>query len=144
MNDPIAEAAAAVEEEHGAGAPGDADPDRGAEPDAGADEMEIPESPEEINQEPTTWSARLLEPMDGDPLADHISELWDPERGGLNRLVGVTKEVAGVEENLPRAAHIPIALAELYHEHAEHFSFGGGGEEEQDDGEQITIDEGQL
>jgi len=146
MTDPIAEAAREVEEEHAGGAPGEADPDRGAEadPDPGADEMELPDSPEEIEQEPATVMGRLMEPMESDPLGDHLREMWDPERGGLNRLVGVAKEVAGVEESLPRIAHVPIALAEAYHEHAEHLTLGADDGENDEESSELQIDESAL
>lgn len=77
--------------------------------------------------------ARLFEPMEGSVKQDHIGELWNPGEGGANRLAMVAEEAAGIGDSLPRIAHVPLGIAELYVARAEHVELGGllGGDEEE-------------
>lgn len=79
--------------------------------------------------------ARLFEPMQGSVKQDHIGELWNPGEGGANRLAMVAEEAAGIGDSLPRIAHVPLGIAELYVARAEHVELGGllGGNDEEEE-----------
>lgn len=138
MTNPVAEVAA----EQDAPSPGGADPDPDGPAHAGdptpEEAAEALGGAEPVEQEPTSVAGKLMEPMESDPLADHLREMWAPQRGGLNRVVGVLKEVAGVEEELPRGAHALIGAVEFYYNHADGLT---GEQEAQDDGTTISRDQ---
>jgi hypothetical protein len=113
MSASVAEAARAVEDGDLGGDPdGEPRDHAGAEGGASAD----PDLTEVDEQEPTDPFSRLMQPLEGSIREDRVGEMWNPEQGGLNRLVLVAEETFGLGDGLPRVAHVPIALAEIAQE----------------------------
>lgn len=106
MNDAIAEAARAVES---ADALDEPNPDPTNDP-TGDDLADQLEGTATESANPLT---RLQQPLEGSITEDRVGELWNPDLGGLNRLILVAEETFGVGDGLPRLVHGIIALAEM-------------------------------
>lgn len=140
MSDPVAAAAENVEIDADPD-PASPDPDQSDPNEALADLDELQEA-DEITPESTSLASRLMDPLEGDLREDHVGDLWNPKNGGLNRIVLVVEEAAGLSDGLPRAAHALIGAAEVYHEHADNLSLGGDSDES--DSDELTIPESDL
>lgn len=131
MSAAVAEAARAVEEN--SEALDSAEPVEGESRDRErAADPDLPDRGEEIPQEPVGIYERLAAPLEGSVKEDHVGELWNPEQGGLNRLVLVLEEAFGVGEGLPRIAHAGISVAEMAAKPPEAVTDLTGGEGEQE------------
>ena len=89
----------------------DSDPDL----EAGAEQVE--QAVEEIGEigepddavDPFGW---LMESPDGSIFDTDVRELWNPDEGGVNRLLLLAEDLAGTD-GMPRIGHLLIAVAEI-------------------------------
>ena len=103
---------AAVEQTRAAGGDAlDSDPDL----EAGAEQVEqavgeigdIGEPDDALD--PFGW---LMETPDGSIFDTDVRELWNPDEGGVNRLLLLAEDIAGTD-GMPRIGHLLIAVAEI-------------------------------
>lgn len=110
MSNAIAEAARAVES---ADDLEDAAPDPSNEPDPTSEPDDLADQLGKSSSESAHPLKRLQKPLEGSITEDRVGELWNPDLGGLNRLILVGEETFGVGDGLPRLVHGIIALAEM-------------------------------
>lgn len=109
----VADAVANVRDQPGASA--DPDPAASADPDhveQAVGEIDAMGDLEDDAIDPVGW---LMESPDGSIFDTDVRELWNPDEGGVNRLLLLAEDIAGTD-GMPRVGHLLIAVAEIARE----------------------------